>query len=486
MEEKGLSDSEKKYVSKVKDLASSDAIDRILSSPSAAEPKIFYRDSSGEKSINSRQTLVQQAVVDYNNNNYAVCVIENISPAHIGALGSGLSLEPYFFANHATHVDKERFWEQFTGWSWDSESGIEVAASLASAHIDGMFEYNGLEHGDFQLTSSPNIFRRDVFKRNPYPVQSSTRISYCRANPYLCKSKAHIRRAELTRDSDLFLVDAPLAIENRPKPKESRSRTTCRFRYSQSRGGLPLPQLFSQQSYSLFESFRSLFQHTWHIAFMFNGIPGVLPAHALLYMFSSSIWETNLRFLDSDIKRISFRDLRDPKDSTNDDLHDRREDLEDLKALISETVTWVPPTLPRYYEKLSERRVDGAYSTFGSPIENLRRVRQDADRLQSFLNDTFQLLMSSIAVRDSRSSMEQARRSAWLTQLASLYLPLSVLTGIFGMNLKEINGSSVPFWWSIVVLGILALCTVLTYFGLRGFGSWKEKRDTRKKIHENA
>lgn len=98
-----------------------------------------------------------------------------------------------------------------------------------------------------------------------------------------------------------------------------------------------IPQLFSQERDSLLECFKGVFQRVWHFRLLFNGITGVLPTHALLYMISSSSWETNLRFVDSDIKRISFRDLRDPKETTDDELHNRREDLEYLKT-STETV----------------------------------------------------------------------------------------------------------------------------------------------------
>ena len=217
-------------------------------------------------------------------------------------LGPGLSLDPCFFANHSQHADKERFWKQSTHWSWNSQSDIGIAASSQFAHIDGMFEYHDLERGTSELTSNPNIFPRDCFKQDSYPIQSNTRISYCRVNSYLCKYKCHISGAELIQMSDLFLVDAPLALRDCSKRKDSRARTTLRVRYTNSRGGLVLPQLFSQHSYSLLESFKSLFQHSCHLALIFSGISGVLPPHAMMHRLSSSLWETNIRLLNSDIK----------------------------------------------------------------------------------------------------------------------------------------------------------------------------------------
>lgn len=289
--------------------------------------------------------------------------------------------------------------------------------------------------------------------------------------------------------TDLFLVDAPLEHIDCARGKGMRSRTSLRFRVAENRGGLLLPQLFAQSEYSLFEIFKNVFRHAWHLDQLSLYTGGAMPVHALLYMLVSSTWETNLRFLDAKIKSISFRDLRDPNDGTNDDLHDCREDLDALKTGIIETLSWVPINLSGYFDLWADHLPS---SSMGHPLRNLERIIKDADVLQNFLMDTFQLLMSSISVRDSKLSIEQAKisneqvllgaeqaqRSAWLTQLATLYLPLSVLTGIFGMNLKEINDSHVPFWWAIVVLAILFACTVVAFFGLRS----SERRRQRDKV----
>ena len=280
--------------------------------------------------------------------------------------------------------------------------------------------------------------------------------------------------------TDVFLVDAPLALESRPRPAGYRDRTTLRVRYATNRGGLLVPQLFSQKSYSLFSSFKSFFQHKWHFGALFQDIPGVLPEHALLYLMVSSIWETNLRFINSDIKRISFRDLRNPKEGTNDELHDCRENLESLKSSIAETLKWTPVQLGDFFESLRVHQADDGYPTL-QPLQALKATMEEAEKLQGFLMDTFQLLMSSISVRDSKLGMEQAQQQSWLTQLASLYLPLSVLTGIFGMNLKEINDSHVPFWWALVVLGILFLSTAGIYWVLR-----HSKRQQKEQEAETA
>lgn len=71
----------------------------------------------------------------------------------------------------------------------------------------------------------------------------------------------------------------------------------------------------------------------------------------------------------------------------------------------------------------------------------------------------------------------QGLQSTLLTLLAAIYLPLSLVTSTFGMNVKEINGGSPPFWYCVVVLGLLAILTAAVYFGYRWF---YRKRDARR------
>jgi Mg2+ and Co2+ transporter CorA len=46
-----------------------------------------------------------------------------------------------------------------------------------------------------------------------------------------------------------------------------------------------------------------------------------------------------------------------------------------------------------------------------------------------------------------------------LTWLAAVYVPLSFVTGIFGMNLRELNDSVLPVWICLEVLGVVLLVT---------------------------
>lgn len=77
--------------------------------------------------------------------------------------------------------------------------------------------------------------------------------------------------------------------------------------------------------------------------------------------------------------------------------------------------------------------------------------------------DSFHLLVSSTSVLNAETEMEQANRSQRLTQLAFLYVSLSFVTGIFGMNVKEINGSRLSGWVAVVALAVTAGCTAAVF-----------------------
>lgn len=246
-----------------------------------------------------------------------------------------------------------------------------------------------------------------------------------------------------------------------------------------------LPQLLSEPTYSLFESLRTVFGYSWHLALLFYSPRnkyskgGILPPHAFLYMCAASIWATNLRFLDRDIKRISFEDIRHPSLKVNDRLHDRREDLIRLKAALLETNRHVPPNLDEFLERFPHL-TNKTEARWFSPIIHLQETLEEAEKLEVFLMDTFQLLMSSMSVLDSRTSIEQAQRGQQLTQLAFVYIPLSFITGVFGMNVKEINGSPLSIWVTVMALLVaLALTAIVSWL----YGLY-DRRSRRQRVKD--
>ena len=86
---------------------------------------------------------------------------------------------------------------------------------------------------------------------------------------------------------------------------------------------------------------------------------------------------------------------------------------------------------------------------------------------------TFDLLMSSISVQESQLSSR-------LTLLAFIYVPLSFVTGVFGMNLKEINGGALSAWTCVVALVVMVVLTAIFVLLLRAYEHRSKKRDFSK------
>ena len=63
------------------------------------------------------------------------------------------------------------------------------------------------------------------------------------------------------------------------------------------------------------------------------------------------------------------------------------------------------------------------------------------------------LTMNKATVEESRKGIEQSDRLKKLTLLATIFIPLSFTSGLFGMNIDALGQSTVSFWW-FFVLGI--------------------------------
>lgn len=120
------------------------------------------------------------------------------------------------------------------------------------------------------------------------------------------------------------------------------------------------------------------------------------------------------------------------------------------------------------------------------------KTLEEAVELKSFLMEIFQLLLSSISVQDDKMSVKQGQlsnqqslRATQLTILASRYAPLSFVAGIYGMILKQLNGSVQSIWVFFVTLVIAGLLTVSLYLGFE-LRSRKISISISKKKKKNA
>lgn len=110
------------------------------------------------------------------------------------------------------------------------------------------------------------------------------------------------------------------------------------------------------------------------------------------------------------------------------------------------------------------------------------------------LNDDIQIVIGSVQVQDAKAMKRQAdltiqltettmrqtevsvRQTRWtvaLAILAAFYLPMTLVTGIYGMNIKEISGDKGPSWWWVVVTWAVTMGITVGSVGHYALEEWR-------------
>ncbi len=174
------------------------------------------------------------------------------------------------------------------------------------------------------------------------------------------------------------------------------------------------------------------------------------------------------------------RQLLDPRRPFRDwpALLDSRNSLRRLEQLCEEQLD----ALQEWRDERSERPLDGRLGALPARLEvrandvvnHIHRVLSHARRLQEAIESAVQLHFSSTAFRTN-----EVMRT--LTAITAVFMPLTLITGIFGMNFEFMPGlhTRAGFW---ITLGAMALLSagLLGYFSARHyFGSqatWERRR----------
>ena len=95
-------------------------------------------------------------------------------------------------------------------------------------------------------------------------------------------------------------------------------------------------------------------------------------------------------------------------------------------------------------------------------------LRQEADRITRFLEDLELARESAIVLQEELLSLvaqEQNARMYVLSIVAAIFLPLSFITGLLGMNVGGLPGleNASGFAWSVVVMVVFAACLLLLF-----------------------
>lgn len=144
--------------------------------------QIVWIDKTSESQIKEPLDIIKCFESAERDQTLSICIVENISSELIDFLQRKWDLEARFFNEYAQNPKKEVLWAKI---------GAPVAyqKEKCCSHLDGIFEYNGIKtNPQERLSSLPNITRRHCFRNAESLIESNSRISYCRVNPWLCKS----------------------------------------------------------------------------------------------------------------------------------------------------------------------------------------------------------------------------------------------------------------------------------------------------------
>jgi hypothetical protein len=172
----------KDFSAKFQDLMSSKQSTGFDWSRKIAAPRVVWMDANSQIHINDPLDIIKRSTAAVEAQIRSICIVENISSDLINSLGAAWDLDATFFVEHTTNPEKAELWSK--------KNAPAIYQELKCySHLDGIFEYHDIETSpQATLNSFPNIIPRHCFKDSAWPIQSNSRISYYRVNPWLCKS----------------------------------------------------------------------------------------------------------------------------------------------------------------------------------------------------------------------------------------------------------------------------------------------------------
>jgi len=125
-----------------------------------------------------------------------------------------------------------------------------------------------------------------------------------------------------------------------------------------------------------------------------------------------------------------------------------------------------------------------------SEEKHIRRVHDEAVRMRAtfvslattaaqqsqLISALISIEMNTISILDSKKSLKQSRNVMILTWLAFAFIPLSFMSSVFGMNVKELTSGNAPplryFFAVAIPLTVLCLLVPAWSIAYRESGSW--------------
>lgn len=225
-----------------------------------------------------------------------------------------------------------------------------------------------------------------------------------------------------------------------------------------------------------------------------------------VWLLAESSWQLAISTLESKWQRVRCKVTKQAGDESFMMLTALRRQVADAQNFIAEakasftrtvkeTGVWaVNGRLTNADEFWSSRAGAPATAVFrhaqSMDIRNLpdsfEKMEEKINALTRAINQEIQVVIGSVQVEDAKTMKRQTEWMVALALLAAIYLPMTLVTGIFGMNISEINADeTLPSRWAAlktwgVVFGATVSC-LLVYGMIRRLIIWLlEQREIAK------
>ncbi|KAK5947720.1 hypothetical protein OHC33_011266, partial [Knufia fluminis] len=149
--------------------------------------------------------------------------------------------------------------------------------------------------------------------------------------------------------------------------------------------------------------------------------------------------------------RDRFRDTVEKTASEPSGIRSRRDELARLKKQLTEYKKRLVSLHESFWQKNQDVKASQFQATTKRLLDNIEEMHSEIDDLLTTisrqLKDAFedlQILLTQTQLKDSRISLHQNATMRRLTALAFIFIPLSAISSVFGMNVYEFTGEPGP------------------------------------------
>lgn len=234
----------------------------------------------------------------------------------------------------------------------------------------------------------------------------------------------------------------------------------------------------------------------------------------LLWLMTESTWYMALTTLEMKWQLVRLRVTKLPGDEAfvlltglrcqvADAQHLIAESKECCMRVIRETTQWLVDGKIVSADEFWSQKPDACTRTFFARAQSMdiralpetfQKMEDRFNAMTRIINQEIQVVIGSVQVEDAKTMKRQTEWTVMLAVLAAVYLPMTLVTGIFGMNIVELtkeNGA--PTRWSPVkTWGVVfgaTIVSILIYVSGRQPVKWYlNRRDyaRRKALDEEA